>query len=285
MACLKRNVPARRDRLPRRCFHRPVVGALGIIWSLDGLEVTLVGSRSAAISESRVPRLSAGELGLAASACSPSRCSSTCWPLSPSACRGMSGLFVAFRFLTGAGIGGEYSAVNATIQELIPARFRGSTEMATNGSFWLEAAFGAVGNQWCSTPAVMPAEYGWRLEFRIGGGLGFFLLLRRRFLPESPRWLMTHGQPRQAEFVADGIKVRVEHETNAPLSAAALGECLRLRTDIKSWFGPSVARCGRLGVLLKRGPVHLRPRSQKSVSGRFEGCVMDSVICVRNTPP
>ena len=256
------NVPARLDRLPWSRFHWLVVGALGITWSLDGLEVTLIGSLSAAISESPVLRLSAGEIGLAANAYLSGAVMGSLFfgwltdrlgrkrlftitlllYVLATIATGLSWnvwSFVVFRFLTGAGIGGEYSAVNATIQELIPARFRGFTDMAINGSFWLGAAFGAVGSLVVLNPSVMPAEYGWRAAFLIGGALGFFVLLLRRFLPESPRWLMTHGQPQQAEAVVDRIEGRVERETGSVLPQPS-GERLRLRTDISRWFVPSL---------------------------------------------
>ena len=109
--------------------------------------------------------------------------------------------FAFFRMLTGAGIGGEYAAVNATIQELIPARRRGFTDLVVNGSFWLGAAIGAIGAYVVLDPAIMPPEIGWRAAFIIGGVLRFIVLFLRRFLPESPRWLMTHGQPEEAERI------------------------------------------------------------------------------------
>ena len=143
--------------------------------------------------------------------------------------------FAVFRMLTGAGIGGEYAAVNATIQELIPARRRGFTDLVVNGSFWLGAAIGALGAYVVLDPAIMPPEIGWRAAFIIGGVLGFVVLLLRRFLPESPRWLMTHGQPEEAERIVGEIEARVERETGRPLPPVPPG-FLTLRTDVHSWF-------------------------------------------------
>ncbi len=143
--------------------------------------------------------------------------------------------FALFRFLTGAGIGGEYAAVNATIQELIPARKRGFTDLCVNGSFWLGAALGAVGANFALDPKLIDPEWGWRLAFVIGGVIGIVVLLLRRWIPESPRWLMTHGEPEQASRVVAEIEERVQHETGAPLPPVP-GKTLRLRRHQGDWF-------------------------------------------------
>ncbi len=148
--------------------------------------------------------------------------------------------FALFRFVTGMGIGGEYAAVNATIQELIPARRRGFTDLVVNGSFWIGAAIGAGGAVVALDPAVVPPEIGWRAAFVIGGLLGLFVLYLRRWIPESPRWLMTHGRPAEAEEVVGDIERRVAHETGAPLPPVPPGARVRLRTDVRSWFGVGV---------------------------------------------
>lgn len=103
--------------------------------------------------------------------------------------------FMVFRFLTGMGIGGEYGAVNSAIQELIPARRRGFTDLVINGSFWIGAALGAVGSIIVLDPNLVPQEWGWRAAFIIGGLLALIIIWVRRYIPESPRWLMTHGRP------------------------------------------------------------------------------------------
>jgi MFS family permease len=254
-------VPARLDRLPWSRFHWLVIIALGIAWVLDGLEVTIVGSLSGALTESPVLHLSGQQVGLAASAYLIGAVSGALffgwltdrlgrkklfsitvlvYLVATVAC-GLSWdfwSFALFRMLTGAGIGGEYAAVNATIQELIPARRRGFTDLVVNGSFWIGAAAGAIGAIVVLNPAVMPAEYGWRFAFIIGGVLGLIVLLLRRFLPESPRWLMTHGAPEEAERVVAEIEQRVEHESGRPLPPVP-HQSLRLRTDVHSWFAPA----------------------------------------------
>jgi MFS family permease len=253
------NVPNRLDRLPWSGFHWLVIIALGIAWVLDGLEVTIVGSLSGALSESPTLHLTGSEVGAAASAYLIGAVSGALffgwltdrlgrkklftvtvlvYLIATIAC-GLSWdfwSFAFFRMLTGAGIGGEYAAVNATIQELIPARRRGFTDLVVNGSFWLGAALGALGAYTVLDPAIMPPEIGWRAAFIIGGVLGFIVLFLRRFLPESPRWLMTHGQPEEAERVVTEIEARVERETGRALPPVPPGR-LRLRTDIRSWFG------------------------------------------------
>jgi MFS family permease len=252
------NIPARLDRLPWSRFHWLVIVALGIAWVLDGLEVTVVGSLSGALTESPVLHLTGEQVGLAASAYLVGAVAGALffgwltdrlgrkklfsitvlvYLIATIAC-GLSWnfwSFALFRMVTGAGIGGEYAAVNATIQELIPARRRGFTDLVVNGSFWLGAAVGAIAALVVLNPAVMPAEYGWRFAFIIGGMLGFIVLLLRRFLPESPRWLMTHGYPEEAERVVVQIEQRVMHETGRPLPPVP-PQSLRLRTDVHSWF-------------------------------------------------
>lgn len=253
------NIPNRLDRLPWSGFHWLVICALGIAWVLDGLEVTIVGSLSGALSDSPRLHLTPQQIGGAASAYLVGAVAGALffgwltdrlgrkklftvtvlvYVISTIAC-GLSWSFWSFaffRFLTGAGIGGEYAAVNATIQELIPARRRGFTDMVVNGSFWIGAAIGAMGAYVVLDPAIMPPEIGWRAAFVIGGVLGFGVLLLRQFLPESPRWLMTHGYPEEAERVVAGIEARVARETGRPLPPTPPGS-LRLRTDVHSWFG------------------------------------------------
>jgi MFS family permease len=251
-------VPNRLDRLPWSRFHWLVVFALGIAWILDGLEVTIVGSLAGALSESPMLHLTASQIGAAASAYLIGAVGGAMffgwltdrlgrkklftvtvliYLISSIAC-GLSWnfwSFAFFRMLTGAGIGGEYAAVNATIQELIPARRRGFTDLVINGSFWLGAAIGAMGSYVVLDPALMPPEIGWRAAFVIGGVLGFIVLLLRRFLPESPRWLMTHGRPEEAERIVGEIEARIERETGKPLPPVPPG-FLTLRTGTRSWF-------------------------------------------------
>ena len=252
------NVPNRLDRLPWSRFHWLVIFALGTAWILDGLEVTVVGSLSGALSESKMLHLSGSQIGAAASAYLVGAVGGAMffgwltdrlgrkklftatvlvYLVATIAC-GLSWnfwSFAFFRLMTGAGIGGEYAAVNATIQELIPARRRGFTDLVINGSFWLGAAIGALGATVVLDPAIMPPEIGWRAAFIIGGMLGFIVLLLRRFLPESPRWLMTHGQPEEAERIVGEIEARIERETGRKLPPVPPG-MLRLRTDVRSWF-------------------------------------------------
>ena len=252
------SVPNRLDRLPWARFHWLVIIALGIAWILDGLEVTIVGSLSGALSESPMLHLTGSEIGFAASAYLVGAVAGSLffgwltdrlgrkklftltvlvYLVATIAC-GLSWnfwSFAFFRMLTGAGIGGEYAAVNATIQELIPARRRGFTDLVINGSFWLGAAVGALGAYVVLDPSIMPPEIGWRAAFIIGGVLGFIVLFLRRLLPESPRWLMTHGQPEEAERVVGEIEARIERETGKPLPPVPPGS-LRLRTDVRSWF-------------------------------------------------
>jgi MFS family permease len=206
-----------------------VVVALGITWILDGLEVTLAGAVAPALKESPRLHFSNAEVGLVSSAylvgavvgalifgwltdrlgrkrlffitlalyLVATASTALSWNLWS---------FALFRFLTGAGIGGEYTAINSAIQELIPARYRGWTDLVINGSFWIGAAAGAVASIILLDPAVLPPDWGWRLAFLIGAMLGLVIFLMRMWLPESPRWLMTHGRVDEANRVLDGIE-------------------------------------------------------------------------------
>jgi MFS family permease len=120
--------------------------------------------------------------------------------------------FAILRFITGAGIGGEYAAINSTIQELLPARVRGWSDLAINGSFWFGAAFGAAGSIVLLDPDVLGLDAGWRACFLIGGILSLPILTMRFWIPESPRWLMTHGRHDEAIAIIEGIEARVRRQ-------------------------------------------------------------------------
>lgn len=237
---MRTDVPARLDRLPWSRFHRLVVVALGITWILDGLEVTLAGSVAAALQTSPRLQLTAEQVGLTGSAYLAGAVLGSLFfghltdrlgrkklfnvtlgvYLVATAATAFSWdfySFLFFRFLTGAGIGGEYSAINSAIQELIPARLRGRIDLAINGSFWIGAAGGAILSVWLLDPAVLDPDMGWRVAFGSGAVLGLVILYLRRFLPESPRWLMIHGKPREAEGVVEEIEARVVADTGKKL--------------------------------------------------------------------
>ncbi len=223
------NIPARLDRLPWGRFQTLVVVALGITWILDGLEVTLVGALAGALKESPVLKFSNTDVGLASSAYLAGAVLGAIFfgwltdrlgrkklffitlavYLVATAATAFSWSFwsfALFRFFTGAGIGGEYTAINSTIQELVPARVRGWTDLAINGSFWLGAAMGAAGSIILLEPGLLPPDLGWRLAFAIGAALSLVILFMRFWLPESPRWLATHGRLDEAEAIVADIE-------------------------------------------------------------------------------
>lgn len=227
------DVPARLDRLPWSSFHWRVVFALGITWVLDGLEVTLVGSLAGAIHESPTLALTETEIGLTASAYLVGAVTGALgfgWLADRIGRRRLFFItllvymlasvatgfawnfwsFVLFRALTGAGIGGEYAAVNSAIQELIPARYRGTTDLCVSGTFWAGAAIGAVVALVVLDPAIVNPEIGWRGAFIVGGAIAVIVIGLRRFLPESPRWLMLHGRPEEAGRIVGEIERQVE---------------------------------------------------------------------------
>ncbi len=206
---IETDVPARLDRLPWARFHSLVVAALGITWILDGLEVTLAGSVAATLKQGDTLALSNTDVGLASSAYVGGAVLGALFfgwltdrlgrrrlffitlavYMVAAAATGLSwnlASFVLFRFLTGAGIGGEYAAINSTIQELIPCRYRGWTDLAINGSFWVGAALGAGGSLLLLDTSLFAADLGWRLCFLIGAALSLVIFVMRLWLPESP---------------------------------------------------------------------------------------------------
>jgi MFS family permease len=233
------DIPQRLDRLPWARFHWLVVAALGITWILDGLEVTLTGSVAGALQGPEGLSLTDIQVGEAASAYLSGAVLGALGfgyltdrlgrkklffvtlglYLAATAATALSTgavTFMLFRFLTGAGIGGEYAAINSAIQELIPARYRGRTDLAINGSYWFGAALGAGATVVLLDPRILPAALGWRFAFGLGAVLGLGILALRRFLPESPRWLMVHGKLPAAEQVVGEIEARVS-ESGGPL--------------------------------------------------------------------
>jgi MFS family permease len=233
------DIPARLDALPFGRFHLLVIVALGITWVLDGLEVTLAGSLSGELVQRTGLGLSNAQIGLAGSAYLLGAVLGAFgfgWLtdrlgrkklffitlavyLLATAATGLSwnaSSYLLFRFLTGAGIGGEYTAINSTIQELIPARLRGWTDLLINGSFWIGAAMGAGGSILLLNPAFIDPALGWRLAFLIGTAIGLIILLMRRWIPESPRWLMTHGFAKEADAIVCQIESRFGDKRNMP---------------------------------------------------------------------
>ncbi len=226
---IETDIPARLDGLPWSGFHTRVVLALGITWILDGLEVTLAGALSGALKESPTLKFSNFDVGFANSAylagavigaigfgwltdrigrkklffitlalyLVATAATAFSWNLAS---------YTLFRFLTGAGIGGEYTAINSTIQELVPARYRGWTDLVINGSFWIGAAMGAVAAIVLLDPAFIGPDLGWRLAYFSGAALGLVVFVMRLWIPESPRWLMIHGRPEEAHAIVADIE-------------------------------------------------------------------------------
>src|SRR5256714_3336439 len=229
---LETAIPARLDLLPGSGWHWGLVIALGVSWLLDGLEVTVVGSLGPTLSRPDTLGLSAGEIGWAASAYIGGAVLGALYfgrladrlgrkrmflvtlavylfATVLTACSFNFASFAFCRFLTGFGIGGEYAAINSAIDELIPARVRGSVDLAINGTFWIGAALGAALSIVLLDPLRVNPEYGWRIAFGLGAILGFAILLVRRHVPESPRWLIRHGRDKEAADIVAAIEKEI----------------------------------------------------------------------------
>jgi len=223
------SIPFRLDALLWSGFHTRVVLALGITWILDGLEVTLAGALSGALKESPVLNFSNLDVGLANSGYLAGAVLGAFgfgWLtdrigrrklffitlalyLAATAATALSwgvASYALFRFLTGAGIGGEYTAINSTIQELVPARYRGWTDLVINGSFWVGAALGSVSAIILLDPKWFDIDVGWRLAYFTGAVLGLVVFVMRIWIPESPRWLIIHGHPDEADAIMANIE-------------------------------------------------------------------------------
>jgi len=269
---VKTSIPARLDRLPWGAWHWQVIVALGITWIIDGLEVTLVGAISGVLISPKSLHFSSEQIGLLGTSylvgavlgallfgyltdrlgrkklftitlglyLIAAFLTAFSWNFAS---------FAVFRFFTGAGIGGEYAAINSAIDELIPARVRGRVDLAINGSYWLGAAAGALATLVLLNPNVFPVDLGWRFGFGIGATLGLIVIFFRHHVPESPRWLVTHGRENEAEQIVEGIEHRfVEHghrleeasDTIAIHPRTPIGFGLIARTMFRKYPGRSV---------------------------------------------
>ncbi|TDC63246.1 MFS transporter [Actinomadura sp. GC306] len=251
LGTLTTQIPARMDRLPWSRFHWMIVVGLGTVWILDGLEVTIVGSVAARLTEEGSGvNLTAADIGYAAAIYVAGACLGALFFGQLTDRFGRKKLFIitlvvyviatvatafAFapwyfficRFVTGMGIGGEYAAINSAIDELIPARARGRVDLLINGSYWLGAAGGALAAVVLLNTDIFPINLGWRIAFGAGGVLGLVIMFVRRHVPESPRWMFIHGREEEAERLVDGIERRVREDTGQTLDEP--GESITIR--------------------------------------------------------
>ena len=233
---IESHVPARLDRLPWSRWHWLIVVALGATWILDGLEVTLAGSLGAILTHRETLGLSDAQVGATATfyligavlgalvfGYATDRLGrKRLFFITVSVYLVATGLtafswsfasYAFFRALTGAGIGGEYAAINSAIDELIPARVRGRVDLIINGSYWVGAALGSTATIFLLDPHRLPIWLGWRFAFGIGAILGLIVIFFRRWIPESPRWLMIHGRENEAERIVDEVERKVVGKT------------------------------------------------------------------------
>ncbi len=251
---LTTDIPARMDRLPWGRWHWRVVIALGVTWIIDGLQVTWVGAISGVLGKPETMRFDGrqivllgtfylvgaviGALGFGYLTDKLGRkklftvtlgvymlgaiCSAFAWNFAS---------FAVFLMITGGGIGGEYSAINSAIDELIPAKVRGRVDLAINGTYWVGAAVGSIASLVLLDPRFLPVDIGWRVGFATGAILGLVIIFYRNHVPESPRWLITHGRLAEAESVVADIE-RHFRESGVELAPVTETITLEPRTDM-----------------------------------------------------
>jgi MFS family permease len=239
---IETDIPARMDRLPWSSWHWMVILGLGTVWILDGLAVTIIGAIGPRLTEEGAGlELSATQVGAAGSAYIVGACLGALYFGRLADRLGRKKLFIitivvflagsvltAFsmnplwflvcRFITGAGVGGEYAAIHSAVDELIPARVRGHVDLVIGGSYWIGTIFGALASVVLLNEEIFATNVGWRLAFGMAAVLGFAILLVRRNVPESPRWLFIHGREEEAERITRDIERQVVDNTGQELA-------------------------------------------------------------------
>jgi MFS family permease len=234
-------IPARLDRLHWSPFHTRMVAGLGAAWILDGLQITIASSVTGVLTQPDTLDMTSTEVGLIASvyligqligALVFGRMSDQLgrkrllittlllYLLGTGLAAFVTGhhtgwlvFFYATRLIAGMGIGGQYAAINSAIDEMMPSKYRGRVDIWINGSYWAGAILGSFASLIFLN--AFAENVGWRLAFLMGPVLALVVIVVARTLPESPRWLLTHGRVDEAE--AELAKIEKAQGAGQPL--------------------------------------------------------------------
>ncbi|MGY3590705.1 MFS transporter [Bradyrhizobium sp. USDA 4350] len=218
------DIAARLERLPLTSYQRWIFGIIATAWFFDSMDLAaltfVLGSirQTFGLSTAETGLLSsmsflgmfvgAASAGLLADRFGRARVfqvSMIFWGLG-SLCCGLSTTATALgasRLLLGFGMGMEFPVAQSMVSEIMPARNRGRYIAFLEG-FW---PLGFIASGLLTYFVLQAAD--WRWVFILQAIPAVFVLVVRRYVPESPRWLASHGYSERAEATVRDIESKV----------------------------------------------------------------------------